>query len=68
MAIHQHNDWEIESVGGHITMKRFIARKDLPDGEYLFHWTFKLKDCKVLCDERDAGKEIHPLYLKSLYR
>ena len=64
MAIHKHNDWTISSRGGFITVKHFVANNNngLPS-----HWAFRLKDCKVLCDKRDAGEEIDELFLEPLY-
>ncbi len=69
MTVRKYKDWYIETVGGYITIKRFEAEKgeDFLAPDYKWHWSFKLKDCKELCDKRDAGKEIDPLYLKSLY-
>ena len=66
MAIHKHNDWIIHSEGGFITMKRFVAHKEGHPFSYS-HWEFRLRDCKNLCDARDAGKPIPDLFLKSLY-
>jgi len=60
--IRKYNNWNIETEGGHITIKRFDATKG-----NLWHWAFRLKDCKALCDKRDNGEEIDSLYLKSLY-
>ncbi len=59
---YNHNGWRISSTGGFCTMKRFIASKG-----NLSHWAFLLRDCKHLCDERDAGREIPQLYLQPLY-
>ena len=58
----EYNGWEIEKIGGFCTMKRYHARKDDK-----WHWAFLLRECKELCDLRDAGKEIKELYLKPLY-
>ena len=66
-SIHEYNGWKIESVGGYSMMKHFIAEK----GE-LWHWCFKLYECKEVCDLRDAGKEneieYFKLYTQPLYR
>lgn len=62
-----YNEWEIEPEGGYITIKRFRAEKCLPNGRIIWHWAFRLKECKALCDKRDNGEEIDSLYLKSLY-
>jgi len=68
MALHKYNGWIITSEGGFITIKRFEATKlDEYDHNILYHWAFRLKDCKALCDKRDAGEEIGQLYLKPLY-
>lgn len=60
--IRKYNGWTIETVGGHITLKRFVAYKN---GKTL--WAFRLKECKQFCDIRDNGGEINKLYLESLY-
>jgi len=57
-----YNGWEISSEGGFCTIKRYVARK-----EDLWHWAFRLKDCKQFCDMRDNGGIIEQLYLKPLY-
>jgi len=66
MAIHKHNEWTIHSQGGFITVKQFKAVKYI-NSERLVHWAFRLKDCKTLCDQRDAGEEIHKIHLESYY-
>jgi len=58
----EYKGWQIMTVGGFCTMKRYEASKDEK-----WHWAFKLKDCKVLCDTRDEGLTINELYLKPLY-
>ncbi len=60
--VHNYNGWEIMGYGGFCTIRHFWAEK----GE-LRHWAFKLRDCKILCDERDKGNQIDGLYLRPLY-
>ena len=70
MPVRKYKDWYIETVGGHITIKRFEAEKGDkfdPKSNYQWHWAFKLKDCKEICDKRNRGEEVKELYLKSLY-
>jgi len=57
-----YNGWEIITVGGFCTLKRYIASR----GEQ-HHWAFRLKECKEFCDLRNANKEIGKLYLTPLY-
>ena len=57
-----YNGWSINKVGGFITIKRYVAQK-----QDNWHWAFLLRDCKKFCDDRDNGKEIEELYLRSLY-
>ena len=70
MPIRKYKDWYIETVGGHITIKRFEAEKGdrfNPNSNYQWHWASTLKECKEFCDKRDKREEIKSLYLKSLY-
>lgn len=60
--IREYNGWIITTVGGFMTLKRFEARK----GEN-WHWAFRLRDCRELCDSRDGGNPIKELYLRPLY-
>ena len=60
--VRNYNGWIIETTGGFMTLKRFIAHKS---GQS--HWAFRLKECKEFCDIRDNGEHIKKLYLEPLY-
>ncbi len=63
---YNHNGWIIEGRGGCSMVRHYKATKN-----DMWHWAFKLYECRELCDKRDAGNDLTGiyggLYLRPLY-
>ena len=56
------NDWFIEQVGGHITIKRWEAVK-----EKSFIWGTTRQQCLRHIWQLENGQQVKPIYLRALY-
>lgn len=65
MTTRGYKGWLIETYGGHITIKRFVASRGTD-----FFWKFRLREVKADIDQQEKTgnlDHIEELYRKSLY-